>query len=720
MENYADLEIGLHRRDVNYYAVDLRFFDQQADADVRLISGSDLPLVRFDLEHLRSLSLDNHAYGAALTAALFANPNVVAAFDKAYTIAQSQGTPLRVRLFIGPSAPDLHGLRWETLHFPNRSDTLLTSEHILYSRYLSSSEWQPVRLRPRGDLRTLVIVANPANLHEFTPNDSPLAPVDVDDEIARAYASMGNSVTMTVLASHSTAVETLHTTSSATTMSLRNGGLPTLNNLISHMRDDYDIIYLVAHGALDKGDPMLWLEDAQGNADVTPGREFVRRIRDLRQRPRLVVLASCQSAGSGDDRQSQDGGTLTALGPQLIEIGIPAVLAMQDNVTMQTIATFLPTFFQELLSKEQATGHDGQIDHAMAVARGAVHQQRPDDWWVPVLMMRLKSGYIWYQPGFADDSRNFQRWPAIMKNIQKQNCTPILGSHLSELFGSQVEIARRWAEKYKFPLEPHRSEHLSQAAQYLAVKLDPNFPCDDLLDQMQQELLIRYSDALSADERRGTLEDMFAAVGRIRRQDESDPYRVLAELPFPVYITTNFTNLLEEALRATGKQPVTELCRWNEDTEQLTSMYDDEPNYQPTVELPLVYHLFGMISEPDSLVITEDNYFDYLIGLTKNKELIPPPVGDLLKKNGLLFLGLQPDDWDFRILLRSLETLWDARKRRKHISISVQITPDKNHRIQDPGLTRRYLEDYFQKADIDIYWGTVADFTRDLLEQMRK
>jgi hypothetical protein len=45
---------------------------------------------------------------------------------------------------------------------------------------------------------------------------------------------------------------------------------------------------------------------------------------ELPHHPRLVVLASCQSGGS-----SHDGGALTALGPRLAEIGVPAVLAMQ-------------------------------------------------------------------------------------------------------------------------------------------------------------------------------------------------------------------------------------------------------------------------------------------------------------------------------------------------------------------------------------------------------
>jgi hypothetical protein len=385
---------------------------------------------------------------------------------------------------------------------------------------------------------------------------------------------------------------------------------------------------------------------------------------------------------------------------------------MQANISMQSVEQFMPVFFAELLK-------DGQIDYAMAVARGTLVRHQRHDWWIPVLFLRLKNGRIWYQPGFGEERKGFERWPALIKNIQRGQCTPVLGTHLSELFGTQVEIAQRWAENHTFPLEPYRSEHLSQVAQYLAVVQQPNFPRDDLLDQMRQELITRYGNILTDDVDQESLEDLFAAVGQARRQQhEDDPYRVLAELPFTVYITANFTNLLTEALFAAGKKPVSEICRWNEYIETLPSIYDEEPDYLPTIERPLVYHLFGHIAEPDSLVVTEDDYFDYLIGFSANDDLVPAPVNEALSDNGMLFLGFQPDDWDFRILFRSLAKLWVGRRRRRYINISAQIAPDEN-RILEPVRARRYLEAYFREANIDIYWGTVEDFARDMLAQWK-
>ena len=185
---------------------------------------------------------------------------------------------------------------------------------------------------------------------------------------------------------------------------------------------------------LVEGEPWLFLEREDGTADRVRGGELVTRIQELEDRPRLVVLVSCQSAGAGDvEPASQDGGALAGLGPRLAEAGVPAVIAMQGNITMKTAAAFMPVFFQELR-------RDGQVDRATAVARGAV-RERPD-WWMPVLFMRLKSGRIGYKPGFSAEAGGLQKWPAVVHNIQAGRCTPIVGPGLTEwLLGSRQEIA---------------------------------------------------------------------------------------------------------------------------------------------------------------------------------------------------------------------------------------------------------------------------------------
>jgi hypothetical protein len=263
-------------------------------------------------------------------------------------------------------------------------------------------------------------------------------------------------------------------------------------------------------------------------------------------------------------------------------------------------------------------------------------------------------------------------------------------------------------------MAPHDREDLPQVAQYLAVNQDYTFPRDELAEYLRQEILHRYGGDLPDALRGASLDDLITAVGaQCRERNPAEPHRVLAELPLPIYITTDPSNLLAEALVAAGKDPQVELCRWNDDVELLPSVYDDTPGYRPDTQRPLVYHLFGRLQEPDSVVLTEDDYFDYLIGVTRDKDLIPGAVRRALADTALLFLGFQMDDWNFRVLFRSMMSQEGRNRRRKYAHVAVQIDPEEG-RILEPERARRYLESYFQDADISIYWGSAEDFMQEL------
>jgi hypothetical protein len=691
---YTDLEIGLHRRNVDYYEVELRISRPDSDAEIR--PSQDGPqLVQLDLQRLRSLELDDIAYGQVLSQNLFRDERLRQAFAEARTASQSRDQALRLRLFIGPSAPELHDLHWEKLRDPDQDASLVMNQQILFSRYLSSFDWRPVCLRPQAKLKALVLIANPADIAEFQPGGRVLAPLDVPRELAQAKAGLG-----TILVKD-----------------LPSGGQATVENLCAQLRNGCDLLYLVCHGALIEGEPWLWLENDQGFAARVSGRELVDRLRNLPQRPRLVVLASCQSAGNGLGGTRGAGGALAGLGPRLAEAGIPAVLAMQGEITVETVSRFMPVFFEELQ-------RDGQIDQAMAVARNAV-RNRPD-WWMPVLFMRLKSGRLWYSPGFTEEQQSLETWPVLLQQIELGKCTPVLGPGLNEaIWGCSREIAQRWAETWHFPLAPYQKDYLPQVAQYLAIKQAPVYPRDDLQTQLRCELAQRcYGGALPEDLQRAPLTTVLSEVGeQLWHNNPSEPHAVLASLPLPLYITATPDNLLTKALRVAGKDPQVEICPWNDDLALLPSVFDKKrkPPYKPSVQQPLVYHLFGRFKEPDSeepesLVLTEDDYFDYLIGVTKNRALIPECIRSAMTNSVLLFLGFQIDDWDFRVLFRNLMSQEGGKKRRDYPHVAVQIDPEAG-RLIDPKRARQYLEKYFGDARIGIYWGGTEDFVRELQER---
>src|SRR5690606_19717151 len=122
------------------------------------------------------------------------------------------------------------------------------------------------------------------------------------------------------------------------------------------------------------------------------------------------------------------------------------------------------------------------------------------------------------------------------------------------------------------------------------------------------------------------------------------------------FITTSLGPLLESALEEEGKKPRTLISPWN-DYVVSTEPYYNTPHRvddQPTPENPLVYHLFGRLDQPESVVLTEDDYFQYLIGVTRNIGLVPMSVQEAMTNRALLFLGFHLEEWDFRVLFQSL------------------------------------------------------------------
>lgn len=687
----ADLEVRLSRGDRDY-VIELRLTPPDAEAEIRLLRGGARPIA-LDLESLRALSDDDEAYSDALAKAIFQDPVIWQAFTKALAATEALDTTLRVRLAIQPDARDLHAVHWERLRNPETKSLLFMGDGILFSRYLSSSDLRPVRLRPKVELRALVSVANPAGIEGVEVDGQPLRQLDAAREVARARAAL--------------------TQIPATTLPRP----ATLQAITEELRDGYDILYLACHGELRDGQPHIYLEDESGGIADIPGEEFVARLAGLLQLPRLVMLASCESAGDGIVPAIADNGSLAALGPLLAEAGIPAVIAMQGKVSIQTAGDFIEAFFREL-------SRSGEIDRATAVGRLAV-RERPD-WWMPVLFMRLRSGRIyWYERGFTSTRGNLRTWPSLIRHITNGKCTPILGTGLFDtLLGSRERIARQLAEKHDFPLAPYARSSLSQVAQYLTVDQDREYARALVVEAFCQALWER-NPSLSAagpqpDFRAHSTEQnlehlmvMSRLIWQSLADDPSEPFRVLAQLNLPLYLTATTGNLLADALRAEGKRPEALVAPWNEAALHFDSVYHHEPSYQPTPDRPLVYHLFGSLRAPDTVVLTEDDYLDYLIGVTKHRDRIPARVRRATSDASLLFLGFRLDDWDFRVLFRSILDPEGKFRRGDFVHVAAQVDPEEG-RFLDPLGARNFFERYIQDADIDVYWGTVKDFTREL------
>ncbi len=675
----VELEIGLERNTKKRYWVTLR--QDQTDSDLRLPAHRGE--AQFDVERLRKAQGDSKDYGGLLTAALFRQTHLRDRFLDTLKLSQALGASCRIRLAVGNSVPELHALRWETLRHPTEERWLLSDDKIYFSRLLPTMDPRPQEFRAKSDLRALAVVANPR-----IPPDYSVPPIDVKAEVKRAKAGLG---------------PLYHEPKGV-------AGQASWERLAPELRAGYDILYLVCHATTEatSGETILWLETTEGELRPVTGDTFAGWFHDVEPRPRLVVLLACQGAGRG---HAGDGGALSAVGPRLVEAGVPVVLAMQGDFTVATASVFIPAFFRYL-------GEHGQIDQAVTQARSLV-RNHPDAW-MPALYMHLKSGRIrWYEPGFLGGQPSTEKWPALLQHIANGCCTPILGPELTEpLFGSQREMARSWAddETHKYPLALHQREDLPQVAQYLAVTQGAVFPREEYLERLKSESRRRSGRPLET-----SLSDSIKAVWEERRlRNAAEPHCLLAGLPFPIYVTANPDNVLAEALKAAGKQPRVEAFPWNTGTYPSGSLGDQGQLLTKDVQRPIVYHVFGRIEDRDSLVLAEDDYFDYLLAVGRSwQSLVPPVVGRGLIDAGLLFLGFRMDDWHFRALYRSLLTTPGAQRRKGYAHVAVQVDPS-GSQVQDAVQAKAYLEKAFRETSIDVYWGRTEDFITDLAARWRE
>lgn len=278
-------------------------------------------------------------------------------------------------------------------------------------------------------------------------------------------------------------------------------------------------------------------------------------------------------------------------------------------------------------------------------------------------------------------------WDSLLRRIQDGNCTPFLGAGACAGFiplGS--EIAQEWARSYGYPLTD--CWDLARVAQFLAVKRDPMFPKDEIVN--------RFRNVVPPD---------------FNAPDE--PHGVLADLPLPIYITTNYDDFMIRALRSRHRNPSRELCRWNSLIRDRPSIFDPGSGVEVSVANPVVFHLHGHTEVPESLVLTEDDYLDFLVRISREPQVIPSRIVKALAGTSLLFIGYRLADWDFRVLFRGL--IGSLERSLGRIRVAVQLAPEPP---ETGGITReqvqQYLEDYLAKDDVRVYWGKATDFAREL------
>lgn len=294
-------------------------------------------------------------------------------------LAQAGAEGVRIRLSV-ERASGLTDIPWEYLRDPQR-DFLALSRQTPLIRYTAQFNTRPA-LPVKLPLRVLVMISTPPGYEAL----------DADGEWKRLQDA---------------------------TAELQQRGLVILEKLevatlIALQRRlrarDYHIFHYIGHSAFDSlaGQGLLVFESEQqgGRAQLVSAGSLSREIGE-EGTIRLVVLNSCHSASKQDDD------VFTGIASSLVARGIPAVVAMQQEITDAAAQAFAEEFYR-------AIAEGLPIESAVSEGRRAIANRIQNiEWGIPVLYMRADNGLL-FDTGSSDITRTRSRPVVVPAQQEKQ------------------------------------------------------------------------------------------------------------------------------------------------------------------------------------------------------------------------------------------------------------------------------------------------------------
>jgi WD40 repeat protein/outer membrane protein assembly factor BamD (BamD/ComL family) len=266
-------------------------------------------------------------------------------FGFSYQQARAEGKPLRLVLRVQP--PELAQLPWEFLYDPGRQDYLsLSLPLVRYPQVLDPR--RPLPVAP--PLRILAMAARPGDRDAL----------QVEDEQRRLAKALAG---------------------------LERDGQVQLNwvpgQTWSDLEDAMDqgpwhIFHFIGHGGFDRNtdEGTIALATEDGRTDPVGADDFSRLLGDHHSL-RLVMLNAC------DTGQASSLDTFSSTAGALVRRGLPAVVAMQFEITDLAAIEFARTFYE-------ATAKRLPVDVSVMRARRRMKHSKKDtlEWGTPVLYLR--------------------------------------------------------------------------------------------------------------------------------------------------------------------------------------------------------------------------------------------------------------------------------------------------------------------------------------------
>jgi TIR domain/SIR2-like domain len=166
-------------------------------------------------------------------------------------------------------------------------------------------------------------------------------------------------------------------------------------------------------------------------------------------------------------------------------------------------------------------------------------------------------------------------------------------------------------------------------------------------------------------------EDVYTLIGWVKdfytqHDTVSEALQNLASLPFPLVINTSVGLSAENAFKGAKEQTFVDYY------DRTAAAHDELPD--PSIDAPILYNLFGSLSHPASMILSENDRLDFLISIISENPPLPTKLISTLgdPKQSFLFLGFNLGQWQLRMLMYAV-----LRKiQRENKSFALELEPE--------------------------------------------
>ncbi len=274
------------------------------------------------------------------------------AFSVSQRLANDSGKKLRLRLRLA-DVPELINIPWELLYNPDRSEFFALSEDTPLVRYLDlplAHNRNEVLLNP--PLRILLMVADVQGYPRLDVRAE-------EDKLRKAIKNLEEQGEIELV---------------------KVSDLTTMQEELLHQ--DYHIFHFIGHGDFDGNNDagVLLMQDRDRSVHRVTGRTLGTMLHNEHSL-RLAILNSCMGA------QTSLRTPFSGVAQSLVKVGLPAVIAMQYQITDHAAITFSQRFYEAIARRES-------IDIAVVQARHFLVRDDSVEWATPVTYLRANDGLL--------------------------------------------------------------------------------------------------------------------------------------------------------------------------------------------------------------------------------------------------------------------------------------------------------------------------------------